>query len=40
MQTESVCSFSVSVHMSVQLPGADTLVPAEVAGDVLGSVLG
>ena len=40
MKTESVCSFPVSVHMSVEFPGTDALVPAQVAGDVLGSVLG
>ena len=40
MKTESVCSFSMSVHVSVELPSADTLVPTQVAGDVLGSVLG
>ena len=40
METESVCSFPVSVHMSVEFPGTDALVPAQVAGDVLGSVLG
>ena len=40
MKTESVCSFSVSVHMSVEFPGTDTLIPTQIAGDVLGSVLG
>ena len=40
MQTESVGSFPVSVHVSVELPCADTLVPAQLAADVLGSVLG
>ena len=39
MKTESVCSFPVSVHMSVEFPGTDALVPAQVAGDVLRSVL-
>ena len=39
MKTESVCSFPVSVHVSVEFPGADTLVAAQIAGDVLGSVL-
>ena len=40
MKTESVCSFSVSVHMSVEFPGTDTLIPTQIAGDVLGSILG
>ena len=40
MKTESVCSFPVSVHMSVEFPSADTLIPTQIAGDVLGSVLG
>ena len=30
----------MSIHVSVQLPRADALVAAEVAGDVLGSVPG
>ena len=40
MKTESVCPFPVSVHVSVEFPSTDTLIPAQVAGDVLGSVLG
>ena len=40
MKTESVRSFPVSIHVSVELPSTDTLVPTQVAGDVLGSVLG
>ena len=40
MQTISVSPFSVSIHVAVEFPSTDTLVAAEVAGDVLGSVLG
>ena len=40
LKTESVCSFPMSVHMSVEFPGADTLIPTQVAAYVLGSVLG
>ena len=36
----SVGSLPVSIHVSVELPGADTLVAAELALDVLGRVPG
>ena len=40
VKTESVGSFPVSIHVSVQFPGADTLVTTKIAGDILGSIFG